>query len=660
MEGKLLLKATITLAGCSLRKDGGANKVPPQLGRCKCCLCNLVTLVFSSPQQLQMAAETDNIRNGGAEVGLLSVVSVKSRSTGVERVQFGSDPDRIPGTYWIACLCDSLYCDESQERCGLVCVRARANLVNCEEEQQHQQLKDEPLKNLPGNGTAISPSKTNSTVPKMPNTAESQEIQGAGVISVTPKNVRDLHQNRGYISVDIFTYEEMRMATKHFRPDQVLGEGGFGIVYKGVINENVRPGYKTTLVAIKELDREGFQGDREWLAEVNYLSQLRHTNLVKLIGYCCEDDHRLLVYEYMASGSLEKHLFRRVCATLTWTRRMKIALDAAKGLSFLHGAERSIIYRDFKTSNILLDAVAKRGFRIHLVKWEVVALPRNKRGLAIGDIVARNIALLSKCLWRFPIESESLWHSIVKSKYGVQANGKDFILDFNAKLSDFGLAKDGPLGDQTHVSTRVMGTYGYAAPEYVMTGHLTARSDVYGFGVVLLEMLIGRKAMDKSRPSREHNLVEWARPLLNHNKKLLRILDPRMEGQYSNRTALKVANLAYQCLSQNPKGRPVMSQVVEILETVQTQDQGSREEAMLQSGGGSITLYEVPKGTPHPSTENKISQVRSESEREADGVPRRNKPANGRSKSEPPKECDLYGTSPDLGLDEESEPRNRI
>lgn len=459
---------------------------------------------------------------------------------------------------------------------------------SCEEEQQHQQLKDEPLKNLPGNGTAISPSKANSTVSKMPNTAESQEIQGTGVISVTPKNARDLRQNPGYFDVDIFTYEEMRMATKHFRPDQVLGEGGFVIVYKGVINENVRPGYKTTLVAIKALDHEGFQGDREWLAEVHYLSQLRHTNLVKLIGWCCEDDHRLLVYEYMASGSLEKHLFRRVCATLTWTRRMKIALDAAKGLSFLHGAERSIIYRDFKTSNILLDA------------------------------------------------------------------------DFNAKLSDFGLAKDGPMGDQTHVSTRVMGTYGYAAPEYVMTGHLTARSDVYGFGVVLLEMLIGRKAMDKSRPSREHNLVEWARPLLNHNKKLLRILDPRMEGQYSNRTALKVANLAYQCLSQNPKGRPIMSQVVEILETVQTPDQGSQEVAMLQSGGGSITLYEVPKGTPHPSTENKISQVRSESEREADGVPRRNKPANGRSKSEPPKECDLYGTSPDLGLDEESEPRNQI
>ncbi|KAL1813582.1 probable serine/threonine-protein kinase PBL17 [Daucus carota subsp. sativus] len=344
---------------------------------------------------------------------------------------------------------------------------------------------------------------------------QQQQYVGADrVIVVIPNNVRDLRQNPGNSNLDIFTYEEMRLATKRFRSDQVLGEGGFGIVYKGVIDENVRPGYMKTEVAIKELDPEGIQGDREWLAEVNYLGQLEHPNLVKLIGYCCDDDHRLLVYEYMAYGSLENHLFQRVNSTMTWARRLKIALDAAKGLAFLHCAERSIIYRDFKTSNILLDA------------------------------------------------------------------------HFNAKLSDFGLAKDGPMGDQTHVSTRVMGTYGYAAPEYVMTGHLTARSDIYGFGVVLLEMLIGRKAMDKSRPSREHNLVEWARPLLNHQKKLFRILDPRLEGQYSNRTAIKVANLAYQCLSQNPKGRPVMSQVVDILESLQIPH---RRDVPIQSGN-SATL----------------------------------------------------------------------
>ncbi|KAG0491315.1 hypothetical protein HPP92_004713 [Vanilla planifolia] len=252
------------------------------------------------------------------------------------------------------------------------------------------------------------------------------------------KDVEDLRQKSSHGDVNIFTYSELRLATKNFRPDQILGQGGFGTVYKGMIEESTRPGLQSTQVAVKMLNPESIQGDREWLAEVNYLGQFSHPNLVKLIGYCCEG----------------------VSLSMTWTTRMNIALGAAKGLAFLHGVERPIIYRDFKTSNILLDA------------------------------------------------------------------------NYNAKLSDFGLAKEGPVGDQTHVSTRVVGTYGYAAPEYVMTGHLTARSDVYGFGVVLLEMLVGRQAMDTRRPSREHNLVEWARPLLVHKRKLLKILDARVEGQY--------------------------------------------------------------------------------------------------------------------------------
>ncbi|XP_042050925.1 probable serine/threonine-protein kinase PBL17 [Salvia splendens] len=352
---------------------------------------------------------------------------------------------------------------------------------------------------------------------------------------IIPKNVKDLRLSPGNGDLDIFTYEEMRLATKGFRLDQILGKGGFGIVYRGVIDENVRPGYKTTQIAVKVLDPESLQGDREWLAEVNYLGNLRHPNLVKLIGYSCEDDHRLLIYEYMASGNLEKHLFFRGRTTLTWHRRLKIALDTARGLAFLHGVEKPIIYRDFKTSNILLDE------------------------------------------------------------------------DFNAKLSDFGLARVGPTGDETHVSTRVMGTYGYAAPEYIMTGHLTARSDVYGFGVVLLEMLLGRRTMDKSRPSREHNLVEWARPLLNHSKKLSRILDRRIEGQYSTKILMKVANLAYQCLSQNPKGRPLMSQVIEILQPLVTQ-----ESIPIESSGG-ITLYEVPKAMPQNPHKGLSNRFRSQS-----------------------------------------------
>ncbi|KAK8977703.1 hypothetical protein V6N11_013484 [Hibiscus sabdariffa] len=372
------------------------------------------------------------------------------------------------------------------------------------------------------------------------------------------KDVEDLIHNPGYNNVCIFTYKETRLATKEFQPDHIVGEGGFGVVYKGIIDENVRPGFPSTAVAVKQLNPDGFQGDREWLAEVNYLGQFSHPNLVKLIGYCCEDDHRLLVYEHMSSGCLEKHLFRRSGRGLTWSKRMKIALGAAKGLAFLHGAERPVIYRDFKTSNILLDG------------------------------------------------------------------------DFNAKLSDFGLAKDGPMGDQTHVSTRVMGTLGYAAPEYILTGHLTAKSDVYGFGVVLLEMLLGRRVLDKGIGGGQ-NLVEWARPLLNHNKKLIKILDPKMEGQYSPRAAMRIAKLAYLCLSENPKGRPLMSQVVECLEKFQTKDV-SHEEAMLQKGAcrNSVTHDKAPNMSPRTPMRKRNPTT----ETLKDGCIQRKEPGQGRSQSE--------------------------
>ncbi|KAG5059378.1 hypothetical protein AAZX31_01G040600 [Glycine max] len=293
-----------------------------------------------------------------------------------------------------------------------------------------------------------------------------------------------------------FSFNDLKSATRNFRPESFLGEGGFGCVFKGWIEENgtapVKPGTGLT-VAVKTLNHDGLQGHKEWLAEVNFLGDLVHPNLVKLVGYCIEDDQRLLVYEFMPRGSLENHLFRR-SMPLPWSIRMKIALGAAKGLAFLHEeAERPVIYRDFKTSNILLDA------------------------------------------------------------------------DYNAKLSDFGLAKDGPEGDKTHVSTRVMGTYGYAAPEYVMTGHLTSKSDVYSFGVVLLEMLTGRRSMDKHRPNGEHNLVEWARPHLGERRRFYRLIDPRLEGHFSVKGAQKAAQLAAHCLSRDPKSRPLMSEVVEAL-----------------------------------------------------------------------------------------------
>ncbi|XP_020582407.1 LOW QUALITY PROTEIN: probable serine/threonine-protein kinase PIX7 [Phalaenopsis equestris] len=293
-----------------------------------------------------------------------------------------------------------------------------------------------------------------------------------------------------------FTFNELKCATRNFRPESLLGEGGFGCVFKGWVEENgtapMKPGSGLT-VAVKTLNHDGLQGHKEWLAEVNFLGDLIHPNLVKLIGYCIEDDQRLLVYEFMPRGSLENHLFRR-SLPLPWSTRMKIALDAAKGLAFLHEeAERPVIYRDFKTSNILLD------------------------------------------------------------------------VDYNAKLSDFGLAKDGPEGDKTHVSTRVMGTYGYAAPEYVMTGHLTSKSDVYSFGVVFLEILTGRRSMDKKRPHGEHNLVEWALPYLRGRRRFYQLIDPRLEGHFSIKASHKAVQLANQCLSRDPKTRPLMSEVVEVL-----------------------------------------------------------------------------------------------
>ncbi|CAI0387663.1 unnamed protein product [Linum tenue] len=305
----------------------------------------------------------------------------------------------------------------------------------------------------------------------------------------------DLSASLAGSNLHVFTLAELKVITQSFSSGNFLGEGGFGPVHKGFIDDKLRPGaLKAQPVAVKLLDLDGLQGHREWLTEVIFLGQLRHPHLVKLIGYCCEEEHRLLVYEYMPRGSLENHLFRRYAASLQWSTRMKIALGAAKGLQFLHESDKPVIYRDFKASNILLDS------------------------------------------------------------------------DYTAKLSDFGLAKDGPEGSDTHISTRVMGTQGYAAPEYIMTGHLTSMSDVYSFGVVLLELLTGRRSVDKARPQREQNLVEWARPMLNDPRRLGRIMDPRLEGQYSETGARKAAALAYQCLSHRPKHRPNMSLVVKTLE----------------------------------------------------------------------------------------------
>uniref|UniRef100_A0A1J3HK14 non-specific serine/threonine protein kinase n=1 Tax=Noccaea caerulescens TaxID=107243 RepID=A0A1J3HK14_NOCCA len=312
-----------------------------------------------------------------------------------------------------------------------------------------------------------------------------------------------------------FSLSELKSSTRNFRPDSVVGEGGFGCVFKGWIDATSlapsKPG-TGTVIAVKRLNLEGLQGHREWLAEINYLGRLDHPNLVKLIGYCLDEEHRLLVYEFMSRGSLENHLFRRgtFFQPLPWNTRVRIVLAAARGLAFLHNAQPQVIYRDFKASNILLDS------------------------------------------------------------------------NYNAKLSDFGLARDGPMGDISHVSTRVVGTQGYAAPEYLATGHLSAKSDVYSFGVVLLELLSGRRAIDKNQPVGEYNLVEWARPYLTNKRRLLRVMDPRLQGQYSLTRALKIATLALDCISIDAKIRPTMNEIVKTLEELHVQKETPKEQQDLQ------------------------------------------------------------------------------
>ncbi|KAL3511481.1 hypothetical protein ACH5RR_030882 [Cinchona calisaya] len=291
------------------------------------------------------------------------------------------------------------------------------------------------------------------------------------------------------IAAQTFTFRELAAATNNFRQESFLGEGGFGSVYKGQLLSG-------QVVAVKQLDRNGLQGNREFLVEVLMLSLLHHPNLVNLIGYCADGDQRLLVYEFMPLGSLEDHLHDLPPGKepLDWNTRMKIAAGAAKGLEHLHDkANPPVIYRDFKSSNILLDE------------------------------------------------------------------------GFVPKLSDFGLAKLGPTGDKSHVSTRVMGTYGYCAPEYAMTGQLTVKSDVYSFGVVFLELITGRKAIDSTLPHGEQNLVTWARPLFNDRRKFAKLADPRLQGQYPMRGLYQALAVASMCIQGEAAARPLIGDVVTAL-----------------------------------------------------------------------------------------------
>ncbi|KAG8086106.1 hypothetical protein GUJ93_ZPchr0010g10784 [Zizania palustris] len=286
------------------------------------------------------------------------------------------------------------------------------------------------------------------------------------------------------------SYADLEAATGGFSDGNLLGEGGFGHVYRGTL----RGGQE---VAIKKLRPGSGQGDREFHAEVEIISRVHHRNLVSLVDYCIYGDQRLLVYEYVPNNTLEFHLHGSGRPTLDWPRRWKIAVGAAKGLAYLHEDCRpKIIHRDIKAANILLD------------------------------------------------------------------------YNFEPKVADFGLAKI-QSGEDTHVSTRVMGTFGYLAPEYATTGKVNDRSDVFSFGVVLLELITGRRPVQSAEPYNDETLVSWARPLLIEaieEQVVDELIDPVIGANYDAHDMQRLITCAAGAVRYTARSRPRMIQIVRYLE----------------------------------------------------------------------------------------------
>ncbi|KAA8541796.1 hypothetical protein F0562_022948 [Nyssa sinensis] len=287
-----------------------------------------------------------------------------------------------------------------------------------------------------------------------------------------------------------FTYEELAHATDSFSNTNLLGQGGFGYVHKGVLPDGKE-------VAIKQLRVGSGQGEREFQAEIEIISRVHHRHLVSLVGYCISGAQRLLVYDFVPNNTLEFHLHGKGRPPLNWTTRMKIALGSAKGLAYLHeDCQPKIIHRDIKAANILLD------------------------------------------------------------------------YNFEAKLADFGLARLNSDAD-THISTRVMGTFGYLAPEYALSGKLTDKSDIFSYGVVLLELITGRRPIDKAQHFVDDNIVDWARPLLAQaleDGNFDTLADPRLQNDYDSTEMTRMIACAAVCVRHLARLRPRMSQIIHALE----------------------------------------------------------------------------------------------
>ncbi|KAJ9176359.1 hypothetical protein P3X46_011679 [Hevea brasiliensis] len=287
-----------------------------------------------------------------------------------------------------------------------------------------------------------------------------------------------------------YTFKELRAATDHFNSKNILGRGGFGIVYKGCLNDG-------TLLAVKRLkDYNVAGGEIQFQTEVETISLAVHRNLLRLSGFCTTENERLLVYPYMPNGSVASRLRDHIHGrpALDWARRKKIALGTARGLLYLHEqCDPKIIHRDVKAANILLDE------------------------------------------------------------------------DFEAVVGDFGLAKLLDHRD-SHVTTAVRGTVGHIAPEYLSTGQSSEKTDVFGFGILLLELITGQKAMDFGRAANQKGVMLDSVKKLHQEGKLNLLVDKDLKGNFDRIELEEMVQVALLCTQFNPSHRPKMSEVLKMLE----------------------------------------------------------------------------------------------
>ncbi|KAE8771280.1 putative serine/threonine-protein kinase receptor [Hordeum vulgare] len=326
----------------------------------------------------------------------------------------------------------------------------------------------------------------------------SHNITSASLLSIS-------YDNQGSAGgIIAFRYTDLVRATKNF--SEKLGGGGFGSVYKGLLGDS------KTSVAVKRLDVAHQAGEMQFRVEVSSIGLIQHINLVKLIGFCCEGDHRLLVYEHIVNGSLDSHLFKLSnngdVVALNWNTRYQITLGVARGLSYLHQSCREcIIHCDIKPENILVDG------------------------------------------------------------------------SFLPKVADFGLATC--VGrDFSRILTSFRGTMGYLAPEWLSGVAITPKVDVYAFGMVLLEIISGRRnsahetSYNASNNGSNHHVQYFPVQAINklHNSDVKSLVDPRLNGEFNLEEVERICKVACWCIQDNEFDRPATGEVVRVLEGLQEID----------------------------------------------------------------------------------------